>query len=80
MMIGEFASSESGGSKAAWFTDALSKITTAYRRIRAIVYFEVSAAGMDWPIETSSSAQAAFAKGIANPAYATNSYGNLKGK
>ncbi len=34
---------------------------------------------MDWPIETSASATAAFAEGLQNPAYAGNGYGSLAG-
>jgi hypothetical protein len=33
--------------------------------------------GMDWPIETSGTATSAFASGIQNPAYTTNTYANL---
>ena len=32
---------------------------------------------MDWPIESSRSAAAAFAKGIGDSAYAANAYRNL---
>jgi hypothetical protein len=76
MVIGEFGSSEYGGSKAAWIQDALARIP-AYTKIRAVQYFEKYDDGMDWPIETSSTATAAFAAGIQNPAYLTNTYGGL---
>ena len=76
MIIGEFGSSEYGGSKAAWIQDALSRIPV-YTKIRGAQYFEKYDDGMDWPIETSTTATAAFAAGIQNPAYLTNSYAGL---
>jgi len=77
MIIGETASSESGGSKAAWITDMLSKIPTEYPKIRGLLWFERYDDGMDWPIETSSTATSAFAAGIQNPAYASNTFASL---
>ena len=68
MVIGEIGSSEYGGSKAAWTRDALARIPH-YSKIRALVWFETYADGMDWPIGTSASSASAFAEGIANPAY-----------
>jgi beta-mannanase len=79
MAISEFGSTEYGGSKAAWIQDALNKIPTSYPKVRAALYFEHYADGMDWPIETSASATSAFADGIQNPAYSTNAYANLSG-
>jgi hypothetical protein len=77
MVIGEMGSTEYGGSKAAWIQDALSKILTNYPRIRGMLWFERYDDGMDWPLETSSSATSAFASGIQDPAYTTNNYADL---
>jgi hypothetical protein len=77
LMISEIGSSEYGGSKAAWIQDALAKIPSSYPKIRGMLWFEQFDDGMDWPIETSSSATSAFAGGIQNPAYAENSFGSL---
>src|SRR5437764_12578835 len=77
MALGEFGSTEYGGSKAAWIQDALSKIPTNYPKIRAALYFERNDDGMDWPIESSSSATSAFASGIQSSAYTSNTYANL---
>jgi hypothetical protein len=75
MMIGEFASTEVGGSKAAWISDMFSKLPTRFPSIRAIVWFNTySDRGMDWPIESSASAQTAFAQGIASPRYLANTF------
>ncbi len=79
LIISEVGSSEYGGSKAAWIKDMLAKIPTNYPKIRGVLWFDKFDDGMDWPIETSSSATAAFAEGIANPAYASNSYASLAG-
>jgi beta-mannanase len=77
LMVSEIGSTEDGGSKAAWIKDAMSKIATNYPKIRGVLWFEQFDDGMDWPIETSASATAAFAEGIQNPAYAGNRFGSL---
>ena len=82
MMIGETASTEYGGSKAAWITDALTtQLPNDFPNVKAIDWFNwniVQGSGrLDWPIESSTTAQAAFASGMASPYYASNSYGNL---
>jgi beta-mannanase len=78
VMIAETASTEDGGSKATWITDALTnQIPNHFPRIKAVVWFNWDADSMDWVIETSSAAQAAFANGIASPYYASNTFGNL---
>jgi hypothetical protein len=77
MMIGEVASSEYGGSKAAWVKDMLAKIPTDYKKIRALLWFDKFDSSMDWPVETSSSATAALAEGLQNPAYLGNTFSSL---
>ncbi len=77
LMISEIGSTEYGGSKAAWIQDALAKIPASYPKIRGLLWFEQFDDGMDWPIETSSSATDAFAAGIKSPAYAGNQFGSL---
>jgi mannan endo-1,4-beta-mannosidase len=74
MMISEVGSSEYGGSKAAWIEDMLAKIPASYPKVRGLLWFEHFEGGMDWPLETSATATAAFAKGIQSPAYLTNRY------
>ena len=75
--IGEVGSTEQGGSKAAWLADMLATLPRRFPRVRALVYFEKYDDGMDWPIETSDSAKATFAKGIAAPYYVPNDYSGL---
>jgi hypothetical protein len=77
LLIGEMGSTEKGGSKASWISEALAEIPTAFPKIRAMLWFDTFDDGMDWPIETSSSATGAFAAGIQAPAYQSNSYANL---
>ena len=76
-MIGEVGSTEYGGSKATWISEMLSGLPTEYPKIRGLLWFDKYDDGMDWPIETSSSATSAFATGIQNPSYRDNSYANL---
>jgi hypothetical protein len=78
VLIGETASTETGGSKAAWITDTLeTQLPTAFPRVKALVWFNWTAEGHDWMIESSATAQAAFAKGLALPYYAANDFADL---
>jgi beta-mannanase len=79
LMIGETASSEYGGSKASWITDALThQLPRHYPQVRALVWFNKSADGMDWIIESSPAAQAGFGAGIAAPLYATSDFAAIR--
>jgi beta-mannanase len=69
MLIGEMGSTEDGGSKAEWISEALQAIPASYPAIRGMLWFDTYDDGMDWPIETSSSAEGAFAQAIQSPAY-----------
>jgi hypothetical protein len=77
MMIGEMGSSEYGGSKSKWITEALEAIPTEYPKIRAMLWFDTGADGMDWPLETSGEASTAFAQAIQNPVFTQNTYADL---
>jgi hypothetical protein len=78
VMIAEFGSTEDGGSKAEWLTDALvHQIPSNFPQIKAIVYFNRNADGMDWISETSFASQNAFAKGIASSFYSSNEFSDL---
>jgi hypothetical protein len=77
MLIGEMGSSENGGSKASWISETLAQIPSEYPQIRGMLWFNTFDDGMDWPLETSSSATSAFANGIQDAAYETNAYGDL---
>ncbi len=73
MIIGETASSETGGSKAAWIANLFTELPR-YAKIHGLVYFDKYDGRSDWPFTTSRSAQRAFRAGIADPAFATNTY------
>jgi hypothetical protein len=82
VMISEFGSTEYGGSKANWTSDALTtQIPSRFPRIKAVVWFNWNAyegsGRMDWVIESSSSAQNAFKTGIGSSYYAPNNFANL---
>jgi len=80
MMLAQWASSEHGGSKANWISDALTKqLPQNYPQIKAVVWFNWNEgdASLTWPIESSAGAQGAYAAGIASSYYATNSFANL---
>jgi len=60
LMIGEFASGTSEtGDKAAWITDAFSKIESNYPRIKIFCWFNINKE-RDWRINSSASSEAAF--------------------
>lgn len=79
MMLGEVASSESGGSKAAWIRDMLQTVPTTYTQIRAVVWFDWNGGDttLNWPIDSSQDSLNAFASAISDPRYATNNFANL---
>jgi hypothetical protein len=78
VMIAETASTEGGGSKAAWITDALTlQLPTNFPNIKAFMWYNANDAELGLIIETSASAQAAFAAGIASAYYASNTFSTL---
>jgi hypothetical protein len=67
VMIGETASAETGGNKAQWISDFFTWMK-GYGYLKAFVWFDINKE-VDWRIESSSSAQAAFASGVADARY-----------
>jgi hypothetical protein len=78
-MISQVASSEAGGSKAAWIADMLSTLPVNYPQIKAVSwfnwYFNESGTMQPYEIESSATAQDAFKTGIASSYYRAG--GNL---
>lgn len=69
VMIGETASSEVGGSKAAWITQGfLSDVPNRFPRLRAIIWFDENKE-TDWRVNSSSTALAAFRTVATSPMY-----------
>ena len=58
-MIAEMASTEVGGSKAAWIKDAFLKIKTKYKRIKNVTWFNINKE-TDWRVHTKSNNLSAF--------------------
>jgi hypothetical protein len=77
LMVGEVASSEIGGSKAAWIKDMLVRVPAEFPKIRALLYFDKYDSSMDWPLETSSGALSAFAEGVQGSDYLGNTFAAL---
>jgi beta-mannanase len=78
MMIGEIGSYEFNGAKAAWITDTLgTQLPQNFPKIKAVVWFNwriyENGINKDWPIESSSSSQAAFKSAISSSYYAPGS-------
>jgi hypothetical protein len=77
-MIGEVASTEVGGSKAAWIRDAFSyTLPLRFPGIKAVVWFNWNVRDADWTIESSPAAQKAFAESITSHYYEKNRFSNL---
>ena len=70
IMIGETASAEEGGSKAAWIRDVVPTLGTAFPDIRAVVWFDVDKE-RDWRIQSSDDAASAFRDVAADPLFQT---------
>ena len=77
LIVSEVGSTEYGGSKASWIEEMLSNVPVDYPKIRGLVWFEKYDDGMDWPIESSGPATAAFANGIQSASYAGSQFGSL---
>jgi beta-mannanase len=83
LIIGEVGSTEYGGSKAAWITDMLTvQLPQNFTKVGGVLWFEKTggeADGMDWAVESSSTAPPAFANGVAGSSYKANGYASLGG-
>ncbi|HEX6455152.1 MAG TPA: glycosyl hydrolase [Solirubrobacterales bacterium] len=77
MMLPELASSNKGGSKPAWIRNTLATIRHHYRKVRAIVWYDVDDRGTGWPIERRPQDGNAFRAGIRSYAFRPNLYGGI---
>jgi len=66
-MIGEFASTELGGDKAAWIQDAANRIPSQYPQIKAFIWFNMNKE-TDWRVESSTNSLNAFKSAFVNNA------------
>jgi hypothetical protein len=67
ILIGEMASAESGGDKAAWIDAIIPTLKTDFPGIRALLWFDVNKE-TDWRVSSSPEAEAAFVR-MANDPY-----------
>ncbi len=63
IIIGEFASTEVGGDKAAWITDTFERMQADYAQIKAIIWFHISKE-TDWRINSSPESLQAYRQAI----------------
>ena len=77
IMLGEWATSGTGGSAADWITDAFAvKIPTHYPKIRAEVWYNVLT-NVDWRVESWPGAPEAFRAAMTSGKYRAAEFGNL---
>ena len=77
LMLAEVASSDKGGSKPNWIKDMLKKVRHRYRKVRAVIWYDVDDRGTNWPIERSKKDSNAFRSGINPKAFRPNLYGGI---
>jgi hypothetical protein len=81
VMIGETASAEVGGSKAAWIEAGFAELPSKFPKIEAVNWFNwnIVEEGVErpWPIETSAASATAFSKAINAGYFAENTFGSL---
>ncbi len=65
IIIGEYASTEDGGDKAAWITDAYQMMQSDYPQIRAVIWFHINKE-TDWRINSSPESLEAFTEAVAD--------------
>jgi hypothetical protein len=76
MMIAEFGTGEfqtEDFDKAAWITDAFAKIKTDYPRLKIFTWFNINKE-LDWRVNSSPAARAAFRRAMADPYYIGSPY------
>src|SRR6185369_577658 len=77
MMLAEVAASNKGGNKPAWIKNMLTTVRHNYRKIRAVIWYDVDDRGTNWPIERRKQDYQAFRKGISPGAYRPNEFGGI---
>jgi Glycosyl hydrolase family 26 len=79
MMIGEVATDDSGGDKAAWIREMFVDLRLGFPKVSALVWFDKYDLDVQWPIEISPIARAVFAQGLRRGNYKTNVFSRLRG-
>jgi mannan endo-1,4-beta-mannosidase len=79
MVLAEMGSGGGPRAKATWMKDMFKQLRTKYRRIRGLIWFEQVDRGVQWPIESSGAATAAFRRGISQSSFEPNAFPALSG-
>ena len=77
MVLGETGTSDFGGNKAVWLRRMFRLVLHRYRKVHALIYFDVNDRGTHWPIETSHAATRAFRRGIRRRAFAGSRFSRV---
>jgi mannan endo-1,4-beta-mannosidase len=77
MMLAEVAASPKGGDKPAWIENMFATVRHSYRKVRAVIWYDVDDRGTNWPIERRKQDHNAFRKAIRPGAYRPNLYGGI---
>jgi hypothetical protein len=77
MMLAEVASSNKGGSKPTWIKNMYALVRHSYRKIRAVIWYDVDDRGTNWPIERRKQDGNAFRTAIKPGAFRPNLYGGI---
>jgi len=78
MLIGEVATDDSGGDKAAWIRNMFIDLRLGFPKVAGLVWFDKYDLGVQWPIETSPIASAVFAHGVRSGPFRGNVYSRLR--
>jgi hypothetical protein len=77
MMLAEVASTDKGGNKPNWIKNMYARIRHSYRKIRAVIWYDVDDRGTNWPIERSKKASNAFRTAIKPRVYQPNIFSTI---
>jgi mannan endo-1,4-beta-mannosidase len=79
MVLAELGSNSRGGNKAAWIRKMF-RVLPHYRKVRALIWFDVFDRNIDWPLETSGRATRAFRRGIRRHRYTHNTFSKIRSR
>jgi len=77
MMLAEVASSDTGGSKPHWIKNMFALVRHSYRKVRAVIWYDVDDRGTNWPIERRKQDGNAFRAAVKPHAFRPNLYGGI---
>jgi mannan endo-1,4-beta-mannosidase len=72
IVLAEMASTGGPRARAAWIRKMFRQLAQKYRKVRGLIWYDQIDRGIDWLLESSQEASAAFARGVGNPAFQAN--------